>query len=134
MKLLHVVHVPFAIPYFIGDQMTYFKENYNYEIHIACSTSNDFINYSLKWKFIPFELIIKRKLSPIDDIISIYKLFMIYEFFTTSFKKQHVCSLANCMTFNRKGMCHLFYVVDLIFNLIIINNLDLQIIDVLRYI
>ena len=74
MKILHVVHVPFAIPYFLGDQLKYFKESSNAEIHIACSTSEKFIYYSNKWEFIPFGLKIKRNISPITDIISIIKL------------------------------------------------------------
>jgi glycosyltransferase involved in cell wall biosynthesis len=74
MKILHVVHVPFAIPYFLGDQLKYFKDHSNIEIHIACSPSEVFYSYSKKWDFIPFELNIKRKISIITDLISIYNL------------------------------------------------------------
>ena len=74
MKILHVVHVPFAIPYFLGDQLSYFKNTFDDEIHIACSPNEYFYNYSKKWSFIPFELNIKREISPISDIISIIRL------------------------------------------------------------
>lgn len=74
MKILHVVHVPFAIPYFLGDQLKYFKNTYNSEIHIACSPSELFISYSNTWDFIPFSLEISRKISPLTDIISILRL------------------------------------------------------------
>lgn len=74
-RILHVIHVPFAIPYFLGDQLSYFKDTYNAEIHIACTFSKSLIKYSHKWKFIPLGLNISRKISPIADIISIVKLF-----------------------------------------------------------
>lgn len=76
MKILHVVHIPFAIPYFIGDQMLYFKNNYDAEIHIACTSSDYLFKYSKKWSFIPFELDIKRKISPLHDLASIFRLYI----------------------------------------------------------
>jgi glycosyltransferase involved in cell wall biosynthesis len=74
MKILHVIHVPFAIPYFLGDQLKYFKDSSNAEIHIACSPSETFTAYSRKWEFIPYALKINRRVSPLTDIISIIKL------------------------------------------------------------
>jgi glycosyltransferase involved in cell wall biosynthesis len=74
MKILHVVHVPFAIPYFLGDQLKYFKDTARAEIHIACSPSETFIAYSRKWGFISYPLKINRSISPLSDILSIVKL------------------------------------------------------------
>jgi glycosyltransferase involved in cell wall biosynthesis len=74
MKVLHVVHVPFAIPYFLGDQLIYFKYKYNHEIHVASTSDDFFITYSRKWSFTPFELNISRKISPISDLVSIIRL------------------------------------------------------------
>jgi glycosyltransferase involved in cell wall biosynthesis len=74
MKILHVVHVPFAIPYFLGDQLKYFKDTSNAEIHIACSPSESFMAYSRKWEFIPFDLKINRRFTPLTDIVSIIRL------------------------------------------------------------
>lgn len=74
IKILHVIHVPFAIPYFLGDQLSYFKDTYDAEIHIACSSSESLIKLSKKWGFTPMELNISRKISPVKDIISIIKL------------------------------------------------------------
>ena len=74
MKVLHVVHVPFAIPYFLGDQLIYFKKKYNDEIHVACTSDDFFITCSKRWSFTPYELNISRKISPISDFVSIIRL------------------------------------------------------------
>ena len=74
-KILHVVNVPFVIPYFFGNQLNYFKEN-DFEVHVACSPSHKLKDYSEKYKFIPVPILISRKVNFIIDIISIYKLFI----------------------------------------------------------
>lgn len=72
-KILHVVNVPFVLPYYLGDQIDFFKDQ-GYDIHIACSPSDEFINYSELKHFKAFPLVILRSINPIQDLKSIYKL------------------------------------------------------------
>lgn len=74
MKILHVFNVPFVIPYMLGDQITYMNSK-GYEIHVACSNGEKIEQYIKKWNFIFFSLNITRSISPINDIISIFKLY-----------------------------------------------------------
>jgi len=73
-KVLHVVNIAFVIPYYFGDQLNYFFEKGDV-VHIACSKNVNLYNYSKKWNFIPFQLNISRKFSPIQDIYAIYLLY-----------------------------------------------------------
>lgn len=72
-KILHVVNIAFVIPYYFGDQINYFDKQ-GHVIYIACSKSENFLHYSKKWKFIPFQLNISRKFSPLQDFFSVLKL------------------------------------------------------------
>ena len=72
-NILHVVNIPFVIPYYFGDQILFFKKN-KYNIYIATEKSDKLEEYVNRWNFKPFELNIKRSISPIHDIVSIYKL------------------------------------------------------------
>lgn len=74
-KILHVVNIAFVIPYYLGDQITYFKEKGDI-IYIACSKNDSLSNFSNKWNFVSFELNINRSFSPILDIYSIIRLFI----------------------------------------------------------
>ena len=72
-SILHVVNVPFVIPYYFGDQLTFFK-NQNYKIFIASHDSERLEFYEAKWNFRAYRVDIKRTISPLHDIISILKL------------------------------------------------------------
>ena len=74
-KILHVVNIPFVIPYYFGDQLTFFKDKGDI-VHIACSNDETLFKYSKKWNFIPYPLTINRKISPLSDLISIIRLFI----------------------------------------------------------
>ena len=43
--ILHVVNIYFVIPYFLGNQLTYFLEK-GYDIHIICSPSKELKDYA----------------------------------------------------------------------------------------
>ncbi|MHC5353689.1 glycosyltransferase family 4 protein [Myroides sp. LJL115] len=73
MKILHVVSVSFALPYFIGDQINYLKEN-GVNPTIACSPSEDLLNFGSKYSIPIFEVNISRRIDPITDLKSVYKL------------------------------------------------------------
>ena len=74
-KILNVVSVYFSIPFFFGEQLSYFKKK-GYEIHIICSPSDKLKNYSKIHQFKYYEVPILRKFSIIKDIkavINVYK-------------------------------------------------------------
>lgn len=73
-KILHVVSISFSLKYFIGNQFIYFRDK-GYEFSVACSPSDDLNAYSAKMKFKVLNISIIRQISPIQDIISIYKLY-----------------------------------------------------------
>lgn len=73
-KVLHIVSVSFSLKYFIGNQFKYFKEK-GYDFTVACSSSEELFEYSKEMNFRPFALNISRSISPLNDIISIYKLY-----------------------------------------------------------
>ncbi|MGV0978569.1 glycosyltransferase family 4 protein [Empedobacter falsenii] len=73
-KVLHIVSVSFSLRYFIGNQFRHFK-NKGYDFTVACSPSEDFFDYGKEIGFKPFPIIISRSINPIQDLISIYKLY-----------------------------------------------------------
>ena len=73
MKILHVLNVPFVLPYILGNQIEYFND-IGTEVHIACSNGPQLDNYKKKWNFVFLELKINRKISLFDDIFSIFVL------------------------------------------------------------
>lgn len=75
-NILHVVNIPFVIPYYFGDQINYFHQN-NYNIYIATQSSEKLTQYVKRWNFIAFEINIKRAISPLSDLISIFRLIKI---------------------------------------------------------
>lgn len=62
MNLLHIVNVYFVIPYFLGDQLLYFKQR-GYNEHIICSPSDEIFEYSKSKGFKYKEIPIERKIS-----------------------------------------------------------------------
>ena len=70
IDVLNVVNTFFTIPYFFGNQFEYLNSK-GYNIHIICSHSTQIENYSISKKFCYKEVKILRKISPIQDIISI---------------------------------------------------------------
>lgn len=74
MKILHVVSVSFSLPYFIGEQFSFFK-NKGMIFFVACSPSDHLYSYAHKMGFHPFGLQIERSMKPITDIKSIFKLY-----------------------------------------------------------
>jgi len=72
-KVLHVVNISFVLPYYFGDQFDYFQEK-GIEFHVACSPSEHLEDYAKRKKFKAFPVAVLRKISPIDDLISLIKL------------------------------------------------------------
>ncbi len=75
IKILHVVNIPFVIPYFLGDQINYFNDN-GYEVHIACSQDKNIFYYSQRWNFKFLSLDITRNFSIVKDLKSLIILIL----------------------------------------------------------
>jgi glycosyltransferase involved in cell wall biosynthesis len=73
MNILHVVNISFVLPYYIGEQFTYFDKKGN-NFYVACSYSPHLMQYSIEKKFVPFPIPILRSINPIQDIKSIIAL------------------------------------------------------------
>lgn len=66
MNILHVVNISFVIPYFLGEQLLYFKEK-GYIEHIVCSPSIELETLSGKFGFVYKGIPILRKISLFSD-------------------------------------------------------------------
>jgi glycosyltransferase involved in cell wall biosynthesis len=74
-KVLHIITVSFVINHFFGKQFIYLKKKTNNEYHLACTSSKEFIRFSDKLGYIPFEVNITREISPFEDLIAIFKIY-----------------------------------------------------------
>ncbi|MPS65206.1 glycosyltransferase family 4 protein [Chryseobacterium sp.] len=73
-KVLHIVSVSFSLKYFIGNQFIYFSEK-GYDFTVSCSPCEDLFEYAEKMNFKTFPVNISRSINPLQDILSIYKLY-----------------------------------------------------------
>jgi len=73
LKVLHVVSISFSLPYFIGEQFTFFKQR-GVDFQVVASPSAHFLSYSEKMDFDPFPIVIKRSVSPLQDLKSIFAI------------------------------------------------------------
>ncbi len=74
MNILHVVNVFFVIPYFLGDQLRYFKDKGN-NVFVVCSSSSELDFESKKQGFSYIEVPILRKISIFQDLKSIIEIY-----------------------------------------------------------
>jgi len=74
ITVLHVVCVYFSLPFFLGNQLSYFRKK-GYEIHISCSHAPQLESFARKHdcKFIEIE--ISRNISPLSDLSALFKLY-----------------------------------------------------------
>lgn len=61
-NILHVVNIYFVIPYFLGDQLLFFREK-GYKEYIICSPSDEIKHYAKSHLFNYKEVSIERKIS-----------------------------------------------------------------------
>lgn len=73
MNILHTVNIYFVIPYFLGDQLLFFKRK-GYNEHIICSPSPEIKEYSISHGFQYEEIPILRKVSIKGDLAAIRKI------------------------------------------------------------
>lgn len=74
MKVLQIVSVSFSLRYFIGNQFSHFRSK-GISYTVACSPSEDLYQYSKEKKFDVFPVAIRRSISPVQDLFSIWKLY-----------------------------------------------------------
>ena len=72
-KVLHVVNISFVLPYYLGEQITYFCDK-NFSISIACSDSDEFLKFCYEHNTNPIPLKITRKFDFFNDLKSIFNL------------------------------------------------------------
>lgn len=70
MNILHVVNIYFVLPYFIGDQFTYFRER-GCKMNVVCSPSEYLADYAKKQGFEYIETPVNRSISIKQDLLSI---------------------------------------------------------------
>ncbi len=73
MNILHVVNIYFVLPFFIGDQFTYFR-NQGHKMHVACSPSKYLADYAKEQGFQYLETPINRSVSLKEDWQSIWNI------------------------------------------------------------
>lgn len=69
-NILHVVNIYFVIPYFLGDQLLFFRER-GYKEYIICSPSDEIKHYAKSHLFNYKEVSIERKISIWKDFKAI---------------------------------------------------------------
>ena len=74
-KILHVVNISFVIPFYLGDQIDFFKSK-GHSISIACTPSLDFFEYAKQKSFTPVPINVVRSFSVIKDLKAIFSLTM----------------------------------------------------------
>lgn len=74
-RILHIITVSFVINHFFGKQFLYLKNKTGNEYHLGCSPSDDFIEFSERLEYIPFEVELTRHISPLKDIKAILKIY-----------------------------------------------------------
>ncbi len=72
-KVLHVVNISFVLPYYLGKQITYFRDK-DFSISIACSKSEEFYKFCHVYKTNPIPLNVSRKFDLFNDLLSVFKL------------------------------------------------------------
>lgn len=72
-NVLHVVNIYFVIPYFLGDQLLFFREK-GYKEYIVCSPSDEIKQYAKSHLFDYKEVAIDRKITIWKDIRAILSI------------------------------------------------------------
>ena len=74
-KILHIITVSFVINHFFGNQFNYLKKKTGNRYFLGCSSSKEFYELSNSLGYEPFSVEVTRSISPITDVIAIFKIF-----------------------------------------------------------
>lgn len=70
-RVLNVVNIFFSVPFFFGNQFLYMKKR-SYDCHLICSPSEYLADYARAQEIGFAEIPITRKITPIQDLKSLY--------------------------------------------------------------
>lgn len=73
MKILHVVNISFVLPYYLGKQVEFMQAN-QCEIYVACSDSDQLMQFACEKKIKILAVPILRQFSFFQDILSAWKI------------------------------------------------------------
>lgn len=71
MNILHVVNIPFVIPYFLGNQIKWFTKR-GYKEYIVCSASEELKIFSEQYEYDYKAIEIVRRISIVKDIKALF--------------------------------------------------------------
>ena len=73
-KVLHIVTVSFVIKHFFGNQFKYLTSTTENRYYLACTPSEELALWQNDYNYQQVPIRITRSISPLEDIIAIYKL------------------------------------------------------------
>lgn len=73
-KVLHIVNIPFVLPYFLGDQINFLLDNKIIPT-IACSKSSKLDEFVKLYNIEKFEVDVVRRIDVVTDLKSVFKLY-----------------------------------------------------------
>lgn len=73
MNILHVVNISFVIPYFLGDQLNWFRQK-GHEEFVVCSESPELEKFSKQFGFQYKAVEVLRKISVLKDIQAVISI------------------------------------------------------------
>jgi len=74
-KILHVITISFVINHFFGKQFKYLRTKTNNNYYLGCTPSEEFFQLSDSLEYTPFSVNVTRNISPITDLVAIYKIY-----------------------------------------------------------
>lgn len=74
-KILHVITISFVINHFFGKQFKYLRKKTNNDYYLGCTPSEEFFQLSNSLEYTPFPVNVTRNISPITDLVAIYKIY-----------------------------------------------------------
>ena len=73
-KVIHIITISFVIKHFFGNQFNYLKNKTQNTYYLACTPSDELISWQDDFGYHAIPIEITRSISPLKDIIAIYKL------------------------------------------------------------
>ncbi|WP_265129720.1 glycosyltransferase family 4 protein [Chryseobacterium oranimense] len=74
-KILHIITISFVINHFFGKQFKYLRKKTNNDYYLGCTPSEEFFQLSNSLEYTPFPVNVTRNISPITDLVAIYKIY-----------------------------------------------------------
>ncbi len=75
-KILHIVNISFVLPYYLGDQIDFFKKR-GYSVSVACSPSDHLVNFCRQKDISCYPVTVNRSFSIRTDLATVFTLIKI---------------------------------------------------------